>query len=231
MLMLFSTALAAADPPDRDPLPADTIIQLMKEGYASARSYRDTGMVREVFTDANGSRTVEKPFSTAFVRPHRFRYEFREKVRPFEVRKFIIYRNRDDLRVHWDLEHDLTLDTLDRAVAAATGVSSESAITVPAMLLPDEITWRRAIRFRKPVRIADKTLRGIDCYRIIDETVRGQMTLWIGKADLLLRQAESEFFFEDFRVQRTTTYNPERDIPVAGELLEFNAPGGRRLWR
>ena len=51
------------------------------------------------------------------------------------------------------------------------------------------------------------------------------LAAWIGKADLLLRQAESEFLFEDFRVQRTTTYNPERDIPVAGELLEFcNSP-------
>jgi len=226
--MLLTTALTAADPPDRDPLSAHTIIQQMKEGYASARSYLDTGMVREVFTDANGSRTVEKPFSTAFVRPHRFRYEFREKVRPFEERQFVIYRNRDDLRVHWDQEHVMKLDTLDQAIAAATGVSSESAITVPAMLLPDEITWRRAIRFRKPERIADATLRGIDCYRIVDHTGRGQMTLWIGKAGLLLRQAESELSFDDFRVQRTTTYNPERDIPVAGELLEFNAAGGKR---
>jgi hypothetical protein len=57
------------------------------------------------------------------------------------------------------------------------------------------------------------------------------VTLWIGKADLLLRQTESELTFDDFRVRRTTTYSPERDIPVAGELLEFNAPGGKRRWR
>ncbi len=229
--MLLTPALAAADPPDRDSLPAHTIIQQMEAVYASAGSYLDTGMVREVFTNANGSRTVEKPFSTAFVRPHRFRYEFREKVRPFEERQFVIYRDRNELRVHWDLEHDMTLDTLDRAVAAATGVSSESAITVPAMLLPDEITWRRAIRFRKPERIADESLRGIDCYRVLDHPGRGRITLWIGQNDLLLRQIDFELSFDDFRVQRTTTYFPERNTPIATDLLEFTPPDGKRRQR
>jgi hypothetical protein len=224
ILALTTQAIAADGSLGGDGLTAADVIKRMKQAYAGTHSYFDTGMVKEVFIDANGERIVKKPFTTAFVRPDRFRYEFREKSPYLTERRFVIYRNGEELRTHWDVEHDLTLDTLDRAIAAATGVSSESAITVPGMLLPNEITWRRAIRFSKPTRIEDDRLGDIDCFRIVDQFGGALTTFWISKQDSLLRKTYSEKSFEDFRVRRTTTYEPEIGAEIDWGFLDFNPP-------
>ena len=238
LLLSFAAVLASLAQPDlaenvrgTDNLSAQDIIARMQQVYANSHSYRDTGLVAEVFIDAEGERVVEKPFSTAFVRPDRFRYEFREMPPRQAARRFVIYRNGKELRTHWDLQHDLELNTLDRAIAAATGVSSESAITVPGMLLPQQITWRRAIRFRIPTRIDDARLGDVDCYRIVDRVAGGLVTFWVGKQDLLLRKTYLEKSFDDFRVRRTTTYRPEMNTAIDAQLLEFESPGKNRWWR
>jgi outer membrane lipoprotein-sorting protein len=231
MLALLMQPAAAGNSPHHDGLTASDIIERMQTTYATSRSYRDTGTVKELYIDANGERVIEKPFTTAFVRPGRFRYEFREKP-PYEAeRRFVIHQWGEHLRTHWDLEHDLELNTLDQAIAAATGVSGESAITVPGMLLPKQITWRRAIRFRIPTRIDDEKLGDTDCYRIVDRVSRGLITLWIGKQDGLLRKTYLERSFDDFRVQRTTTYKPEINAAIDATLLEFNPPANAPWWR
>jgi len=231
MLILLIQPAGAEKSPEKDDLNANDIIKRMKSAYADSRSYFDTGMVKEVFIDANGERIVEKPFTTAFVRPDRFRYEFREMTKHQSERLFVIHQNGEELRVHWDVEHDLELNDLDSAIAAATGVSSESAITVPGMLLPGKITWRRAIRFRIPTRIDDELLGNIDCYRILDRVGGGLVTFWIGKRDLLLRKTYLEKSFDNFRVQRTTTYEPEINTAIDAKLLEFDTPGSKPWWR
>ena len=231
ILILLTQIADAENSPGSNGLTATDIIKRMKGAYANSRSYLDAGMVKEVFIDANGERTVEKPFTTAFVRPNRFRYEFRERPPYQSERRFVIHQNGKELRAHWDVEHDLKMTTLDRAVAAATGVSSESAITVPGMLLPKEITWRRAIRFRMPRRIDDEILSDIDCYRIADRVSGGLITFWISKQDFLLRKTYLEKSFGDFRVQRTTMYKPEMNTEFDVKLLEFNPPGTKPWWR
>jgi len=231
VVTLLAQPAGAENSPERDSLAATDIIKRMKSAYADSRSYFDTGMVKEVFIDASGERIVEKPFTTAFVRPDRFRYEFRETPKFQSERRFVIHKNGKELRVHWDVKHDLELNDLDRAIAAATGVSSESAITVPGMLLPKEITWRRAIRFRIPTRIDDEIFGNIDCYRILDRVGGGLVTFWIGKQDLLLRKTYLEKSFDDFRVQRTTTYKPEMNTAIDAKLLEFDPPESKPWWR
>ena len=46
--------------------------------YAGARSYEDEGQVILVFTGPIGRHGVRRPFSTKFVRPKHYRYEFTE---------------------------------------------------------------------------------------------------------------------------------------------------------
>jgi len=59
-------------------LSASEIIERMKNTYANSKTYSDSGVVEVIFIgDVN--QTVEKPFTTAFIRPNRFRYEFKEK--------------------------------------------------------------------------------------------------------------------------------------------------------
>ncbi|MGH7731561.1 MAG: hypothetical protein ACRENJ_09980 [Candidatus Eiseniibacteriota bacterium] len=46
----------------------------MAKAYGECTSYYDSGVVRLVFVTADGNFTEEKPFTTAFVRPDRFRF-------------------------------------------------------------------------------------------------------------------------------------------------------------
>jgi outer membrane lipoprotein-sorting protein len=215
-----------------DKLTANEIIKRMEKVYANSKSYSDSGVVRSVFISTDRTHTVEKPFTTVFIRPDRFRYEFKEKKQGNQEQRFIIYRKGKDLQTYWNIKNDLKPESLDRAVASATGVSGGSAITVPAMLLPNEITWRRAIRFRKPKRIDDDLIDKVDCYRIHDLVFNIiPTTIWIDKKTFLLRKIYREQEFDDFRTQETTIYNPILNGNVADNLLEFNPPAEKRWWQ
>ena len=65
------------------PKPADLsakqIVERMAKAYTDCKSYRDSGIVKTLFVEKSGNRTVEKPFTTAFVRHDRFRFEYKEK--------------------------------------------------------------------------------------------------------------------------------------------------------
>jgi len=232
-VLLFFTLqkTVAAEALHADKLTSKEIIKRMEEAYANSKSYSDSGVVKNVLIRTDSTRTVEKPFATAFIRPDRFRFEFKEKRQGNRERRFIIYRKGKDVQTYWDVDKDLKLESLDRAVAAATGVSSESAITIPAMLLPSEIKWRRAIRFHKPKRIDDDIFDKVDCYRINDLIFGSPATFWIDKKAFLLRRVYLEQEFEDFRAQRTTTYKPILNGEVMDKMLEFNPPKEKPWWQ
>lgn len=56
------------------------ILARMAKAYSECKSYSDTGLVKTVYISDNGrKRIVEKPFTTAFIRPDRFRFEYKEQ--------------------------------------------------------------------------------------------------------------------------------------------------------
>ena len=231
LLSLALQTAASAETRNSDNLTAKEIIKRMEDEYANSKSYSDSGVVITVFIHAGGKRTVEKPFSTVFIRPDRFRFEYREKIQRTGESRFIIYRKGIDLQTYWDLDKGLELESLDRAVAAATGISGESALTVPGMLLPNEITWRRAIRFHEPKRIDDAIFDKVDCFRIHDLIFGSPVTFGIDKKTFLLRKIYREQEFEDFRTQETTTYKPIMDGKVMDNMLEFSPTKEKSWWQ
>jgi len=85
---------------DQDRLSAKDIIERMTEEYAKSRAYSNSGVVKIVFVDSDGKRTVEKPFTTAFIRSDRFRFEYREKKRGNRESRFIVYRKGKDVHTY-----------------------------------------------------------------------------------------------------------------------------------
>jgi len=224
VLTLLVSAAASTENAHTDSLTASEIIDRMKSTYANILTYRDSGIVTTVFT-GGVNQTIEKPFTTVFVRPDRFRYDFKEKKPDGREQVFIIHLNGKDLQTYWDVQKDLAHESLDRAVASATGVSSGSAITVPAMLLPGEITWRRAVRFTQPRRIEDAFFNDAECFRLQDLVLEKMpTTLWIDKKTFLLLKIYREQEFDDFRTQETTIYKPNLNVDIPDSLLEFNPP-------
>src|SRR5690348_1665880 len=106
-----------------DPTAADVLAK-MAAVYAGCGTCRDRGIVQITFLSADGKRTTELPFTTAFVRPDRFRFEYQEQV---PQRRYIVWARGKDVRTWWTIEPGVSREkSLDMALAGATGVSGGS---------------------------------------------------------------------------------------------------------
>jgi outer membrane lipoprotein-sorting protein len=232
LLYFYPLKTASAEKPHQSDLTVNEIIKLMREEYSMTKSYSDSGVVKIIIISSKGRKTVvKKPFNTAFIRPDRFRFEYREKTQFNREHRFIVYLKGKKLQTYWDIENDLKLDSLDKAIGAATGISGGSAITVPAMLLPSEIKWRRAIRFNKPKRIDDAIFNKILCFRIQDNIFGNNVIFWIDQETFFLLKIYREKKSEEYKYQETTTYKPIKNGKVTDIMLEFNPPDENRWWQ
>lgn len=207
-------------------LTAQDIISRMKQAYFMSETYSDRGVVTSVFISKEGTRTIEKPFTTAFVRPDRFRFEYKENNNPGQNSHYIAYKNGNDVKVYWNIGPDMVskIQTLSEALAAAAGISSGAARTVPTMLDPSESQFRNAMTYYNPRRIEDTFIDGVECFQISDPADYRRLTIWIGKKDFLLRKIYREQDFKDFQGEETTVYEPTISGVVKDKMLEFNSP-------
>jgi outer membrane lipoprotein-sorting protein len=231
-------------------LSAEEILHRMGGIYAKCKTYRDSGCVITVLTRAERQDTLKKPFSTAFARPDRFRFEFKSALAGSAWRRFIVWRGGMDVRIWWEIRPGIEkVSSLSLALAAATGVSGGSAHIIPVLLMPDSIEGKRLTDLSELSRLTDGKIASVDCYRIKGKLVtkdaeidrfrkdlkkttgkdagpwkNGPQTLWIDKSSLLLLRIDTETQFESFREESTTTYEPMIDAQISDKQLQFEPP-------
>src|SRR5713101_189671 len=215
----------SGDEPKPQALKAQDVLDRMAKAYAGCKSYHDSGVVKTVLIEATGNRTVEKPFTTAFVRPDRFRFEFKSNEVDGQERRYIVWRKGKEVQTWWDLKLGVEKpESLFLALAGAAGVSGPSAHTVPAMLLPKEVEGRRLMDMTEAKRIDDVKLDKVDCFRIEGKFGGNPTTLWIDQKKFLVWRIDAQQKFDDFRTETTTTYDPAIDEEVPDKKLEFDPP-------
>jgi hypothetical protein len=199
---------------------ARDVLDLVAKTYAGCKSYRDSGVVRTVFVRGKGRRTVEKPFRTAFVRPDRFRFQYE-----LDGDVYIVWRGGDEVLSWWYVEPGVEkVSSLGLALAGATGVSGGSAHTVPALLLPSDVSGRRVTELAEAMRIDDARIDEVDCFRIAGTSSGSPHILWIDQKTYLVRRIEEGHRFDKFRTEETTNYDPALDGEVPDESLRFDPP-------
>jgi outer membrane lipoprotein-sorting protein len=214
----------SADEPKPETLKAQDVLDHMAKAYAACNSYHDSGIVKTVFVQANGNRTVEKPFTTAFVRPDRFRFEYKEEAGGQE-RRYIVWRKGKEVQTWWDVKPGVEKpESLNLALAGATGVSALSAHTVPALLLPKEVEGRRLMDMTEAKRVEDAKLDKVDCFCIEGKFADSPTTLWIDQKTFLVRRIDAQQKFDGFRTETTTIYDPAIDEEIPDKRLEFDPP-------
>ncbi len=72
------------------------------------------------------------------------------------------------------------------ALAGATGVSSGSAHTIPALLLPREVGGRMLTDLEQPKRGEDKVLDDHKCFTIVARFADEPITIWIDQGTFLI---------------------------------------------
>lgn len=224
-LVAAMSHVTAAEEPEPDVLTAEQILDRMAKAYATCKSYHDSGVVKTIFIKTGGNLTVEKPFTTAFVRPDRFRFEYKEQKGGGQEYRYIVWRKDKEVKTWWDVRPGIEKEeSLGLALAGATGVSGSSAHTIPALLLPEEVGGRRLTDITKAQRIKDAKLDKAECYCIEGELANDSTTLWIDKTTFLVRRIDKQTTFDDFRTETTTTYEPAMDSHVNEKQLEFDPP-------
>ena len=206
-------------------LQAHEVLNRMAKTYANCKSYRDSGVVKSVLIlPVNGKQITEKPFTTAFVRPDRFRFEF--KAMEFGGERYLVWQGGNDVKTWWDVKPGVEkVESLGLALAGPTGVSGGSAHTIPALLLPREVGGRRLTDITEPKRLADAKIDNVDCFVLDGQFGDRPMTLWIDKQTFLVRRiAERDKLSLWTNVEKTTTYDPIIDDVVPDEKLAFDYP-------
>ncbi|MHB9138388.1 MAG: M56 family metallopeptidase, partial [Victivallaceae bacterium] len=239
LMLALAVAGCRCGKPDPEPLTADAIIAKMAETYAKCKTYQDSGTVKTLFIKADGDMTIEKPFSTVFIRPNQFRFEYKEKVDSYIKEKpgYIVWRKGDEVLTWFVARPDITkVKSLDSGLAGATGVSSGSAHTIPALLM-SEISGKKLSGIKEVKMLENAVFDGSSCYRIQGKficsgdngkVVKSPMIIWIDKNTSLVRRIDEQNVFpgSNFRTEDTTTYHPEININISAKSLDFIPPVG-----
>ena len=221
-MLLVGAVCSAQD----EPRTAQQIMEQAISTYASCDSYLDEGEVRTLYLDPRGNFTEVKPFSTAFVRPAEFRFEFKHRNDEDEDwQSYIVWKGKDAVKKWWSIDPGArSPESLSMAIAGATGVSSGAAMAIPSLLLPDLMGKRYAMLTGLEL-LGEEQVDGSGAYKIEGKDTGGRtLTLWIDKDSLLIVKTFERKKFERFEAETTTIYKPQVNVEVAEESLAFNAP-------
>jgi hypothetical protein len=206
--------------------------------YASCSSYLDEGQVKDLYIQKdniqrdniqrdNRQRTTIKPFSTAFVRPAQFRFEFKNRRGEEEWDSFIAWQNGEHIILRSALHvGDKNEPDLITPIARLTGISSGSALTIPRLLMPYLLNAGRSIMSLTELKpVAEESLDAVAAYRIEGKDFQGTpVTLWIDKERLLILKIYQKKRIRDFEVETTTTYKPQVNVHVPSDKLALDQP-------
>jgi RNA polymerase sigma factor (sigma-70 family) len=207
---------------------AEAIIARVAKTYADARSYSDEGEVTLVFTDATSQRIQGKPFSTRFVRPRLFRFEFTERDFFNQPNRYVIWTDTapERSKTWWTIRPNIEEHPLDLAVGAAAGVSSRSSHIIPRLLMPGVVQGQSLIDL-KGLRLAGEDIvDGALCDKIEGTTPRGDPeTVWIDETTNLVRKVAGTIKIPGATVEQTTVYRPRLNVEIAPKEFAFTPPG------
>jgi outer membrane lipoprotein-sorting protein len=241
LILIFGAASSAQQPQGVASLTDSQIVELAERAYARCDSYRDSGVVTTTFVSEDRQWTAEIPFTTAFLRPDRLRLEFKDKSLGDPPPTTIIWSTDGEVRTWRDIDPGVeTPADLEEALAAATGVSQGISYRVPSLLIPGAALGGPPLDLHYAVRIGDAEDEGFGCFRIRGQRIRtpitlgegeraavlreNSVTLWIDKDTYLVRKVEESNVYDTFSTEAITTYNPEIDVEIPAELLEFGPP-------
>lgn len=234
LALLFTVSATAQQ--TNPPTTAQQVVEQMFSGYASYKTYLDTGEVRTAYLENERRRTVALPFSTAFVRPSSFRYEFRSRRGELEWDQYVIWKEVEAVKSWWSIRPGIITDrSFSMSISGATGVSGKSSLTVPSMLMPNELPANPIKALTNLRLVGEEKISGRDAYKIEGQDFRSNTTtIWVDKQRFLLLQ-----IFEkrkvtkpdgkgDFEIEATTVYDPRINEDVPASKLAFDVPAQKQ---
>ena len=169
--------------------PVSEIIKKSQDAYAALTSYSDEGTVVATV----GETEITTAFKIKLARPDLYRVEWEQVA---ATAGFASARNT---QLVWSEGKGDFLkmggaptkyDSKDQVLAAASGVSSGAASSVPGAFFKMNRAELGAAA-ANATKQRDEKVEGADCYVIASELKGAVKTLWIGKGDLLIHQVRT----------------------------------------
>jgi hypothetical protein len=136
-----------------------------------------------------------------------------------------VWKAGSAVRTWWDIGASIeTPESLNDAIAGATGVSNGTALTIPLLLMPSELRGWKVTELEMPSRIPDARLGRVECFRVSGKAGGNSQTVWLDRNSYLLLCIEETVPFAGFSTEQRTTYEPVVDGDLAEDLLVFGAP-------
>jgi hypothetical protein len=187
----------------------DALLAEVASWHAKMHAYRDDGEVALAFTRASSSDfrfATRMPFRTHFVRPDRFRFEFRSNAAPFILKPesewewFVAWLDGGVPKSWWTLQPAVEQrDSIFHPLGAAAGISGRASTNIPALLMPGSTSRSVLPPPDSVLGVEEDQVDGIECHRIEHRTPRNERSwLWIETGSLLVR-----------RLWSTTTFTQE----------------------
>jgi len=191
------------------------ILARVADVYANCASYRDEGKVVSSFEEIS--------FSTLFERPSRFRFEY-TRIGPRSDR-YVIWRTAPgDAQSWWTIRTDSPNQSMNMAIASATGVSAASSHHIPRLLMPDEVGGFSFAgdKWVDVTNADEESVNGRTCYKLTGHyplSPTTPLTLWVDKETFLIRKVVSN--------GATVTYSPQLNVPIDQSTFQFQPPLAR----
>lgn len=166
----------------------DEVFDQMAQKYSECKTYSDAGRVEGTL----GLVT----FKTYFVRPDKFRFEFKQQARN-GTGSAAIWTKGNRVCEFYDYEGKVELrENLSAALAIAGGASQGASYLVPTLLMPDQSGKGASLWKLQPYIFAEhRNISERNCHRLCSTNEEAPFTaeLWIDKLGLKLRKLEIEF--------------------------------------
>ncbi|WP_068412183.1 RNA polymerase sigma factor [Planctomyces sp. SH-PL62] len=213
-------------------LEADTPGRLLAEvqkTYAGAKSYEDEGESTAVFTSPSGKRTVKKPFSTRFLRPNLFYFEFSQRTGDGdgEMDRFVVWSDAapESSKHWWTLRPKVQEETLQMALGGASGISGGTSTLIPSLLMPEAVPTYPLRVLKDPRFAGEEVVDESSCRKVEGKNLSGDVeTYWIDRSTSLVRKLVTKMQFPGATVETTTTFRPRLDVEIPRERFEFKPP-------
>jgi len=142
------------------------VLEKMRETYARASNYQDTGIVEAVINMNATTTTMTQPFSIAYQEPDRIKVEWLASLPGGQQLRSVLWSDGDVARKYSEVRNEVRKEkSLKMGVAAATGVSFGAAHTVPTMLLRGlKESWLSSSSDTRYVK--EEAFEGVPCFVI-----------------------------------------------------------------
>lgn len=198
---------------------AKFLIETVAETYRNCSSYRDVGSEVKYHNRKKWDDISTESFKTAYIRPNKFRMEIIEDDNHNFGAARIIHADESGFREWGDACYSGIVEhrTMSEALVRTYGI--------PSLLTNAKDSWLLTLQeLESPV---EEILNEVPTYKIHGKNRMGDETvLWIDRELLILRQSKNRTDFNDFTTESVTNWDPQINIAIPDEDLEFK-PFGR----